>query len=127
MVMPDATQIESWVTWCMNLGSPLFTVFACIAIGYFFRAMPKFPNDWMWTVCSGSGSFIFPILAYPHRALYGHDEGLAQWLLRTVIMGLVLGMGAWGAHEKILSKVEDKIPILKWIVKKVDQSGSAKV
>ena len=118
---PD--EIESWVKATMNLGSPLFTVFACVILGYFFRAIPKFNNDYLWIVCGSAGAVIFPVLALPHRAMYGHDEGLIQWILRSIIMGLTLGLGAWAFHDKILKKYEDKIPLLKIFVGMVDRAG----
>ena len=118
---PD--QIESWVKAAMNLGSPLFTILGCIVVGYFFRAMPKFNNDWLWCVCGATGAIIFPVLAYAHRSLFAKDESLAEWIIRTVIMGLILGMGSWAFHDKILSRVEDKIPYLKDFVAMIDRAG----
>jgi hypothetical protein len=116
-------EIEGWVKAIMNLGSPVFTIVACIGIGYFFRAIPKFNNEWLWVVCGIAGAIMFPVLAYAHREMYGFDEGLAVWLVRTIPMGLILGMGAWAVHDKILSKIENKLPILKNFVAFVDKTG----
>jgi len=71
-----------------------------------------------------AGAIIFPILATSHRSLYGQGEGFAAWLVRSIIMGLILGMGAWAVHDKILSKYEDKVPGLKGFVGMVDRAGN---
>lgn len=111
-----------WMTQSINLIWGLkpipFTIIAVILIGYFFRAIPRFNNEYLWMVCGLAGSAIFPVMA-PHHV----DEPIAQHIARGIVSGLVLGMGAWAIHDKILSKYEDRIPFLKNLVKTVDKIG----
>ena len=98
---PDT--INDWVTAIMKLSAAPFTVVAVIALGYFFRAIPKFNNEWLWIVCGLAGAFIFPVLGHCHA-----DDTATVFFTRSIIMGLILGMGAWAIHDKILKQIEDK-------------------
>jgi hypothetical protein len=111
-------QLNSIVTALMTTSPVMFTLFAVIIIGYFFRAIPKFNNEWLWIVCGAAGAVVFPLLAHKHT-----DDTTAGFWVRSVFVGLALGMGAWGFHDKLLKQFEDKIPILSAFVAFVDKTG----
>jgi hypothetical protein len=99
--------LTDFVSWAMNLGAAPFTVLAVIAVGYVLRLVPAFPNKWLPATCVVVGTIIFPVLAHHHA-----DDTEANYLVRTIFMGMIIGFGAWAFHNKILKSVEDKIPLL---------------
>jgi len=113
---PDT--INDWVTAIMKLSAAPFTVVAVIALGYFFRAIPKFNNEWLWLVCGAGGMIIFPVLGHRHA-----DDTATVFFTRSIIMGLILGMGSWAIHDKLLKQIEDKIPGLSSLATFVDKVG----
>ena len=119
--MIDTTTIDTWVNAIYKLSPVPFTVFSTLLLGYFFRAIPQFPNRWLWMVCGVSGTILFPILAHRHP-----DDTEAVFIARALIIGLFIGLGSWGFHDKILSQVEDKIPLLKQVVAFIDNENKPK-
>jgi hypothetical protein len=117
------SDIEAWLGFAVNLGSPLLTVLACIAAAYLFRSFRGFKNKNLWIVCGVAGIVAFPLLALQHRSVYGANESVYEWLFRGVTFGHFLGLGAWAFHDKILRRCEHKIPILASIVSVVDALG----
>ena len=100
-------EITDFVAWAMGLSTAPFTVLATLAFGYVLRLIPKFPNGWIPITVITFATVAFPILAKHHV-----DDTTFQYMARTVFMGMIIGLGTIGLHERFISKFEDKIPLL---------------
>lgn len=82
------------------LGLPALPLVAvgCLAIGYFFKALPVYRNRWI-----PSGVFIFGVLA--NLTIVPIDNKID--FARAFILGLVAGGAAIIIHRKFLSKYDD--------------------
>ena len=114
--------IGDWLGFVWNLGLGLRLVLIVAGVGYAFRAMPLFPNKWLWVVCGAAGAAIFPFMASPRDT-----DTPGTFALRVGLLGLFLGLGAWAMHDRVLSKnglgLETKIPVVKNIIELVDRAG----
>lgn len=62
----------------------------------------RFPNRWIPTVC-----MLLPSALYPLLATATATEGVASPLLRSALIGFVIGLVAWGIHNKVLKRFID--------------------
>ena len=117
--------IIAWLEPIWNLGIGIRLVIIAIGVGYAFRALPFFPNKWLWLVCGVAGATIFPFMAHPRNGEY-----VWLFLTRSGLLGLFLGMGAATLHDRVLSKngwgLEMKIPILKNVIDFIDKLGKGR-
>lgn len=100
-------EITDFVSWAMNLGAAPFTVLIALAFGYVLRLIPRFPNGWIPVTV-----IVFTTIAFPLIARHHADDTTFQYVIRTVFMGMVIGLGTVGLHERFISKIEDKFPLL---------------
>jgi hypothetical protein len=117
-VLVTTDTVDGLTNWLLSLGAVPSTIFMIIGIGYLLRAIPVFPTRWMWAACGLCGAVIFPIVAHYHTSA----ESWA-YIAKTVCAGIWIGLGAWATHDKILSRFEDRIPVLKDIVAAIDAAN----
>lgn len=89
----------------------------CIIFGYALRLVKKFPNEGIPFACVLIGMILTPLV--------DEAEGVTKatfriWLLRNIMIGGIVGAIAWGAHKLIISRFEDKLPLLGGMLQKVD-------
>lgn len=76
---------------------------SCIVVGYILRCIKRFPNDGIPIAVILWGAAFLPLLS-------DYTPGKFRiWLVRNVFVGLITGFVAWLFHNKILSKIEDKL------------------
>jgi hypothetical protein len=117
--------ISAWLDLIWNLGIGIRLVLIVTVVGYVFRALPFFPNNWLWLVCGLAGAAMFPFMAHPR-------DGEYVWLFwaRTGVVGLFVGMGAATLHDRVLSKngwgLETRIPMLRNVIDFIDHLGKGR-
>ena len=62
----------------------------------------RFPNQWIPIVC-----MLLPSALYPLLATATATDGVASPLLRSALIGFVIGLVAWGIHNKVLKRFID--------------------
>jgi hypothetical protein len=90
---------------------------ACIVLGYTLRFVKRFPNDAIPVVCILWGMIFNPLVADERIA----GTSLRLWVARNILIGLIIGAGAWALHRYFLKKFEEKIPILGTILAEADK------
>ncbi len=77
----------------------------CIALGYGLRALPKVPNAVIpWVVV-----LIAPLANLCTAEFFEDQTPLRIWFAKQTVIGLIVGVAAWGFHNKILSRLEEKL------------------
>ena len=109
------SQTSAYASMLFNLAPAPFTVLIVIAACYILRLVKKFPNDWIPTACLVIGVIVFCVLN--ERA---PGMSAARFYFRSFFTGLVLGFAAWAFHDYFLSQIENRIPILKNLLARVD-------
>jgi hypothetical protein len=91
-------------------GLPAFGLvfIVCLAVGYGLRLWKKFPNDGIPLAVILCGPVFLPLIADPAA----DSIPWRIWFFKNFLIGLIVGVAAWVAHNKLLSKFEDKIPFL---------------
>ena len=93
---------------------------SCIVVGYVFRVVKTFPNSAIPYVAILWGPVFNMVIADPNA----DDLPIRIWLVKNFLVGFIIAGGAWAFHNKLLKRVEDKIPFLKgWLVPD-DDTGS---
>jgi hypothetical protein len=82
----------------------LLVLFTCWVLGYALRCIRKFPNDGIPIAVILWGGVLAPFIADTNSTL-----PLRVWILRNILVGLVCGFVAWLVHNKVLSKVEERL------------------
>ena len=113
-------EITDFAAWAMGLGSAPFTVLVVIAVGYVFRLIPAFPNKWIPFFCILVGAILFPCLAHRHS-----DDTSLNYYTRTVFMGMIIGLGAVGLHERFIARFEDRFPLLGKLLSAIDDGNNS--
>jgi hypothetical protein len=108
-------QTSAYASVLFNLAPAPFTVLIVIVVCYALRLVKRFPNDWIPVSCLIIGIITFCVLN--ERAL---GMTAARFYFRSVMTGLVLGFAAWAFHDYFLSQIENRIPILKTLLARVD-------
>lgn len=97
--------INDIITQIKGLSPELLVGAVVIIIGYVLRSVKKFPNEAIPLCCVLLGAVVYPLLV-PIPA------GVKGAAVHAVMLGLLIGFLAWIAHDKLISKIEDKIPWL---------------
>lgn len=97
-------QITDTLQKLYGLPAGTLVLFSCIVIGYVLKLFKKFPNDGIPIAVILWGGVLYPLIADSDN-----DLTLRVWLVRNLIIGLVIGFAAWLLHNKILSKLEEKL------------------
>lgn len=102
------TQISDLLGRLYSLPCYVLVFLSCIAVGYAMRLWKKFPNEAIPIVAILWGAAFLPLVADPA------NDSLPWriWFVKNFLIGLIIGVIAWVFHNKILSKVEGKIPFL---------------
>lgn len=98
--------IEELVNTLSKLGPEMFCIVACIAAGYVIRLIPVISNKWIPPVCILIAPCIYPFLTSFSRV----SPDAVDPRMRIILTGLVLGVMAFILHDKVIAKIEDKIP-----------------
>ena len=88
-----------------SLGPEALVVAACLVVGYVLRTIRKIPNEVIPPSVIIIGTAVYPFLA---DTAQGRNADF-----KNAIVGMTLGFLSWTFHNKILKRVEDKIPFLK--------------
>jgi hypothetical protein len=90
---------------------------SCTIFGYCLRFFKKFPNDGIPMACMLWGMIFNPLMA----AAPPPEASTRIWLVRHILMGLIIGAGAWMTHKYVLSRIESSIPGLNTLLANADQ------
>lgn len=99
--------IESIVVHLQKLeGAPAVAILlvGCIIFGYLLKVIPMFPNNAIPMSVILSGAIVYPIMSDARNPM-----PLRVWMVRNVIIGLTIGFVAWMLHNKVLSRIEDRL------------------
>lgn len=103
--------IESFLQEFANLlskldGAPaaVLVLLGCITIGYILKCWKSFSNQLIPPVVILLGAIFYPVIADSNN-----DIPLRVWIIRNVFIGLIIGLASWLLHNKILSKLEDRL------------------
>lgn len=91
----------------------------CILFGYTLRCIRQFPNDAIPLVCILWGMLFHPLVAESPAP----DASMRLWLVRNILIGLVIGAGAWVLHRYVIKTFEEKIPILGRLLTELDRQS----
>ena len=89
----------------------------CIILGYSLRFFRKFPNEGIPLVCMLWGMVFNPLIADERAA----GTSLRLWMVRNILVGFVIGAGAWAVHRYVIKKFEEKIPFLGPLLAEADK------
>jgi len=112
--------LDNWLTEISDLLAKLYGVpgyvlvfLSCIAVGYILRIWRWFPNRAIPVVAILWGPLFNMLIADPLADRFS----IRVWLVKNFLVGLLIGGGAFVFHNRVLKKLEDKLPFLKgWIV-----------
>jgi hypothetical protein len=79
---------------------------SAIVFGYLLRPIKRFPNDGIPVACV-LWSIGFTLATMPQCPT---GVGRISWRATNIMIGIIVGFGAWVFHKQILSRIEDKIP-----------------
>jgi len=117
-------QIEDFLGTIYDLPGYMLVGLSCIVFGYCLRFLKKFPNDGIPLACMLWGMIFNPLIADERPT----DASLRVWLVRHILMGLIIGAGAWLTHKYLLSRFEASIPGFGSLLARADQrSGEVAV
>ena len=103
-----------------GLGPEAFCVLSCIAFGYVIRFIPAISNRWIPAICIVFAPVVYPFLTSTSRVTPEAQEPA----VRIILTGLILGVGAWVLHDKVLAHIEHKIPGLGKLLTRADAAES---
>ena len=116
-VIADYIQhVTEVATTFFNLAPAPFTVLITLALCYIPRIWPRFPNERIPWVCLIVGTVIFSALNDRNP-----DMPIVKYWIRTISAGSVFSLTTWLLHAQIISKFEDKLPILGKLLNWSDQ------
>lgn len=101
-----------------KMGPEAFCIVACIAVGYVVRLIPAIPNKWIPAVCILVAPLIYPFMTSPGRVSPDSESPM----VRIVMTGLILGVLAFILHDKVIAKLEDRVPFLKGLLARSDET-----
>jgi len=105
-------QLLQWLDKIQGLSAVALVFLSCIVVGYALRFIKRFPNDGIPVVVILWGALAMLIIADPRAS----TMPARIWTTRNLLVGLIIGLAAWMAHNFILAKLEDfiakKIPSL---------------
>ena len=110
--------LEEIVNTLSKLGPEMFCVVACIAFGYVIRLIPAIPNKWIPAACILFAPLVYPFLTSPGRV----SPDSVNPLVRIILTGLVLGVGAFGLHHHVIAHIESKIPGFRKVLQRSDDT-----
>ena len=109
-ILTQATELLSKL---YGLPGGLLVLLSCLVVGYFLRIWKAFPNSAIPVVVVLWGPVFNMLIADP----LADKLTIRIWLVKNFLVGVVIGGLAWLVHNKLLSRIEDKIPFLKgWLV-----------
>ena len=112
---------EDFVGSIYDLPGYMLVGLSCLIFGYCLRFVKKFPNDGIPLACMLWGMVFNPLLASERPT----TMPLRLWLARNILVGLVIGAGAWLTHKYLLSRIESSIPGLGTLLANADQRSDA--
>ena len=102
------TFIETFVDKVQQLeGAPaaLLVLLICLIFGYVLKFVKSFPNRGIplaVILCGGPMKLVL-------SEFYKDQTPLRIWIVRNLVIGCCIGFVAWLLHNKILSRLEDKL------------------
>lgn len=81
---------------------------SCIALGYVLRFVRRFPNDGIPVAVILWGGIAMSVIADSRAS----SMPLRVWIVRNLLVGMIIGLGAWLVHKIALSRLED------WVAKR---------
>jgi len=104
--MSDVDGIISVLNSLYGLPGHVLVGLTCIIFGYVLRFIRSFPNSGIPLACVLWGMVFNPLIAD------AATSSLRVWYVRNILIGAVIGAGAWAIHRWLFSRVEADIPIL---------------
>jgi hypothetical protein len=96
-----------------GLPGGLLVLVSCLTVGYALRMWKWFPNQGIPVVVVLWGPVFNMLIADPLADTFP----IRIWLVKNFLVGVVIGGAAWLIHNKVLKRLEDKLPFLKgWLV-----------
>lgn len=92
-----------------------------IVVGWVLKTQNWFNNQRIPLAVIALCTIGSPILSF---GTYNHSQAMTPQVLAHVMVGAIVGFLAWGFHNKILSRVEDKIPFLGGLLADSSQAPS---
>ena len=96
----------------LALGPEALLVLVVIALGYVLKRVPVIPNKVIPAACLLCGAMIYPLITSPGKA----PPDIRYPIVREIMLGLLIGFIAWMIHNKLLKRIEDKLPWLKGVL-----------
>lgn len=92
---------------------------SCIVLGYIWRLLKWkwFPNEVIPLVVVNWGAFCMSMLADPRVPTMPPRV----WFFRNVVVGAIIGFGAWLVHATLIKRIE------KWILGKAPSLGDTSI
>lgn len=91
-------------------GAPaiVLVALACLCAGWVLRLMKAFPNGGIPLAIILLGAILNPLLSDCRSSALP----LRIWLVRSIVVGAIIGVATWVTHKLIISRLESKIPWL---------------
>jgi uncharacterized membrane protein YsdA (DUF1294 family) len=103
------SDILKWVTDLYGLPASVLVGLSSIVFGYMLRAAKWFKNDNIPLACSAWCMFFTVMLGDYTRG----GEAVWRQAGKQMLVGMIVGFGAWMAHGLVLKRIEEKFPALK--------------
>lgn len=102
----------------LALGPEALLGLVCIAICYGLKVWRWFPKRLLPLACLCLGAVFYPLITSPGQA----PPDIRYPIIREVMLGGLIGFIAWIVHNKLLKKIEERIPWLKgWLNNDTEQ------
>lgn len=117
-----------WITKLEGLPAGALTIVVCLALGYVLKFSPAFLNSRIPLVVCVAGGLFYSFIAptAPANPLIVQESVPLSVRIRTLGIGLVLGVVSWFIHNKVLKRVEDSDWLAKWMPPLSQMLGQAK-
>lgn len=76
---------------------------SCIVLGYVLRFIKAFPNDGIPVAVILWGGIVMSLVADSRAS----SMPIRVWVVRNILVGMIIGLGAWLVHKALLSRVEN--------------------
>jgi|SRR3990167_5385402 len=96
----------------LALGPEALLICVVIALGYVLKRVPLIPNKTIPAACLLLGAGIYPLITSPGQA----PPDIKFPIVREIMLGLLIGFIAWIIHNKLLKRIEERVPWLKGVL-----------
>lgn len=120
--MPDFDLVLAALSKLTNSPPPALLFIGLIALGYVFKVVPSFPNNWIPRVNLITAMILYPLICRPDlNETYSMRWPWVGALVRDEIVAMIIFCASWLAHRAILKKFLDK-----FIPNSMNENGDTK-